>query len=305
MSQKKELINELKLVLKEENIEFDSPMKDHITFKVGGPADILVYPTNYEEVISIIKLCKKYESNYFILGNGSNLLVKDGGIRGVVVKFSKLNSIKVEEDRVIAQSGAKLCDVTSESLKSSLKGFEFACGIPGSIGGATTMNAGAYNGCMADVVESVLVVDKEGNLIKLSKEDLEFGYRQSVVMTHNYIVLETTLKLIRHNSEEIKTRIDDLTDKRNSKQPLEYASAGSTFKRPEGHFAGKLIQDAGLKGKSVGGAEVSTKHSGFIINKGNATAKDILDLIALVQKEVKEQFGVDLYPEVRIIGEDK
>lgn len=305
MSQKKELINDLKLILKEENIELNSPMKKHITFKVGGPADVLVYPTNYDEVVDIIKLCNKHDSKYFVLGNGSNLLVRDGGIRGIVIKFSKLNKITVEDSRLIAQSGAMLCDVSKVALDVSLTGFEFACGIPGSIGGATTMNAGAYDGSMSDVVESVLVVDKEGNLKKLTNEEMHFSYRHSAVMDHNYIVLETTLKLKNYDCSEIKTRIDELTDRRNEKQPLEYASAGSTFKRPEGYFAGKLIQDAGLKGKSVGGAEVSKKHSGFIINKGDATASDILNLIKLVQKEVKDQFDVDLYPEVRIIGEDK
>lgn len=305
MIENKELLNELKFILKEENINLNSPMKEHITFRVGGPADILVHPTTYDEVIQIVKLCNKYNEHFFILGNGSNLLVKDGGIRGVVIKFDKLDNIKVDGKRIIVQSGALLKDTCKVALSNALTGIEFACGIPGSIGGATTMNAGAYDGSMSDVIESALVLDKEGNIKNLSKEQLELKYRSSAIMKHKYIVLEVTLKLENLGEDKIKNRMDDLTNKRTEKQPLEYASAGSTFKRPEGHFTGKLIQDAGLKGTRVGDAEVSSKHSGFIINKGNATAKDILDLIELVQDKVKEEFDVTLLPEVRIIGEDK
>lgn len=304
MNQNKELLSKLKDILKEENIQVNVPMKEHTTFRVGGPADILVYPTTYEEVSKIIKLCNEYNENYFLLGNGSNILVKDGGIRGLVLKFSKLNNVTVEGKNVIAQSGALLCGVSRIAMEYGLTGLEFASGIPGSIGGATTMNAGAYDGEMSKVVEQVLVVDKEGNLKTLSKDELEFSYRMSAVMKHEYIVLETILALENEDKEVIKNKIKELTKKRTEKQPLEYASAGSTFKRPEGYFAGKLIQDAELRGRNVGDAEVSQKHCGFIINKGNATAKELLELIKIVQNTVKERFGVELHTEVKIIGED-
>lgn len=305
MNQNKELLIELKSILKEENIVLDALMKDHTSFKLGGPADIIVYPTNYEEVKEIIKLCNKHNESYFILGNGSNLLVKDGGIRGVVIKFSKLDKVEVVENRIIAQSGVLLCDVSDAALETSLTGLEFACGIPGSIGGATTMNAGAYDGEMSKVIESALVIDREGNFKTLSKEELELSYRMSAIIKYNYIVLEVTLNLKPGVKDLIKNRIDELTSRRIQRQPLEYASAGSTFKRPEGYFAGKLIQDAGLKGLNVGDAEVSEKHSGFIINKGNASAQQVLELITLVQKNVFESFSVELHTEVRIVGEDK
>lgn len=304
MSLDMNFINELRKILGVENVAIDEPMKNHTSFKVGGPADVLVYPTNYDMITQVIKLCKESNVNYFILGNGSNLLVKDGGIRGVVIKFAKLNKITIDGDKIIAESGAKLNDVSAAALKSSLTGFEFACGIPGSIGGATTMNAGAYDGEMSKVLHSALVIDNKGEIRSLSKEELELSYRMSAILKYGYIVLQVTLKLVPGDKDKIKARIDELTQKRTDKQPLEYASAGSTFKRPEGYFAGKLIQDAGLKGFNVGAAEVSEKHSGFLINKGGASAKDVLELISLVQTKVHEKFGVELHTEVRIIGED-
>ncbi len=304
MSLEISFINKLKEIVGLENVALDEPMKNHTSFKVGGPVDVMVYPTNYEMVRNVISLCNKDNINYFILGNGSNLLVKDGGIRGVVIKFSKLNKVVVEGNKVIAESGAKLSDVSTAALNASLTGFEFACGIPGSIGGATTMNAGAYDGEMSRAIHSALVIDNHGEIKNLSKEELELSYRTSAILKYGYTVLQATLELAFGEQEKIKARIDQLTERRCERQPLEYASAGSTFKRPEGYFAGKLIQDAGLKGVHVGDAEVSEKHSGFIINKGNASAKDILELIALVQSKVHETFGVDLHTEVRIIGED-
>lgn len=289
----------------EEDISVDSPMSEHIYFRVGGPADILVTPVEEEQVVKTLKLCKEYNVPYFILGNGSNILVKDGGISGVVIKFNKLNKITSEGNCVTAQSGTLLKDVSKAALENNLRGFEFACGIPGSIGGAVFMNAGAYDGEMAHVIKSAKVIDENCNIKTLTKEELELGYRSSAVMKNGYVVLEATVELENGEYASIKERIDDLTNKRESKQPLEYPSAGSTFKRPVGYFAGKLIQDSGLKGFSIGGAAVSEKHSGFVINKGGATAKDVLDVIAHVQKTVKENFDVDLHTEVRIIGRDK
>ena len=288
----------------EEDITVDSPMSEHIYFRVGGPADILVTPVNEEQVVNTLKLCREYNVPYFILGNGSNILVKDGGISGVVIKFNKLNKITTEGNCVTAQSGALLKDVSQAALENNLRGFEFACGIPGSIGGAVFMNAGAYDGEMAHVIKSARVIDENCNIKNLTKEELELGYRSSIVMKKGYVVIEATVELESGEYASIKDKIDDLTNRRESKQPLEYPSAGSTFKRPEGYFAGKLIQDSGLKGFSIGGAAVSEKHSGFVINKGGATAKDVLDVIAHVQKTVKENFDVELHTEVRIIGRD-
>ena len=288
----------------EEDITVDSPMSEHIYFRVGGPADILVTPVNEEQVVNTLKLCREYNVPYFILGNGSNILVKDGGISGVVIKFNKLNKITTEGNCVTAQSGALLKYVSKAALENNLRGFEFACGIPGSIGGAVFMNAGAYDGEMAHVIKSARVIDENFNIKNLTKEELELGYRSSIVMKKGYVVIEATVELESGEYASIKDKIDDLTNRRESKQPLEYPSAGSTFKRPEGYFAGKLIQDSGLKGFSIGGAAVSEKHSGFVINKGGATAKDVLDVIAHVQKTVKENFDVELHTEVRIIGRD-
>ncbi|MDP4145050.1 MAG: UDP-N-acetylmuramate dehydrogenase [Bacillota bacterium] len=291
-------------IVGESNIQVDASMKDNTSFKVGGSVDILVTPESYEQVSTIIKLCNSHKVPYFILGNGSNLLVKDGGIRGIVIKFEKLDKIDVSGSKITAQSGSILKDVSETACNASLTGLEFACGIPGTVGGALAMNAGAYFGEMSDVVESSIVLDSEGNFRNLSKEELELGYRMSAVLKHNYIVLEVTFNLNPGEYDKIRDRIDDLMRRRIEKQPLEFPSAGSTFKRPEGHFAAKLIEDAGLKGANVGDAEVSVKHSGFIINKGNASAQDILDLITEVQKTVKDKFDVELHTEVRIIGED-
>lgn len=305
MKSYEELIKHLDKVIDGANIKLNEPMKNHTSFKVGGPADILVIPENIEEVQAVIKLCREKGANYYLIGNGSNLLVRDGGIRGVVIKLSKLNKIEVEGNRIIAQSGASLYDVAKTSLDAGLKGFEFASGIPGSIGGASAMNAGAYNGEMSMVIESVLAIDNNGKLLTLTKDEMELSYRNSVILKHGYTVVSVTINLEVGDKESIKARIDDLAKKRSDKQPLEYPSAGSTFKRPEGYFAGKLIQDCGLKGICVGDAQVSEKHSGFIINKKNASAKEILDLIMLVQHEVEEKFGVQLHTEIRIWGEDK
>ena len=291
-------------IYSENEMMIDENMSKHIYFKVGGPADILVSPSSIDQLLETLKICKENNIPYYIIGNGSNLLVKDGGIRGVVIKLVNLNKIQSRGNFIKAEAGVLLKDVSKRAVENSLTGFEFACGIPGSVGGAVFMNAGAYDGEIKNVIKEAEVIDQNGNLIFLDKEQLELGYRTSKVMKENYVVVSALFQLEEGNEEKIQGRVDELTAKREEKQPLEYPSAGSTFKRPEGYFAGKLIQDAGLKGYSIGGAAVSSKHSGFVINKGGATAKDILDLIAHIQKEVKDQFGVDLYPEVRILGEE-
>ncbi|AOR24663.1 UDP-N-acetylmuramate dehydrogenase [Clostridium taeniosporum] len=282
----------------------NAKMSEYTNFRVGGPVNILLTPNTKEQIIETIKICKENNIPFYILGNGSNVLVKDSGISGVVIKLSEFNNIVRNGNIIKAESGALLKDVSDEALKASLTGFEFACGIPGSVGGAVFMNAGAYDGEISFIIKEAEVMDEKGNVITLSKDKLELGYRTSIIMKKNYVVISATFSLKYGEKDKIEGRVSELTHRRENKQPLEFPSAGSTFKRPEGYFAGKLIQDAGLKGFTLGGAAVSDKHSGFIINKGNATAKDILDLIEHVQKEVKKQFGVDLYPEVRIIGED-
>ncbi|KRQ87102.1 UDP-N-acetylenolpyruvoylglucosamine reductase [Caloramator mitchellensis] len=295
---KKELLN-----IFNNNILFDEPMKNHTSFKVGGPADILVIPENKEQLISAIRICNDQSVPFMIIGNGSNLLVKDGGIRGVVIKTSHLNKVWAEGDRIFAECGATLAKASAEALKNSLKGMEFASGIPGSVGGAIFMNAGAYGGEIKDIVEKVTAVDFNGNIINLSNEDLKFAYRSCIVQKEKLIVLEVEFKLSKGNYDEIKALMEDLNKRRSDKQPLNYPSAGSVFKRPEGYFAGKLIEDAGLKGISIGGAMVSEKHAGFIINYNNATADDVLKLIKKVQDVVLDKFGVKLETEVKIVGE--
>lgn len=304
MEQGKEINNKLRSILNEQDMKNNVLMKNYTSFKVGGPADIFVTPKTYEKVKEVINICKLNNVPYFILGNGSNVIVRDGGIRGVVINLGKLNKIEIEGNRIIAQSGALLSKVSNLALKSSLTGLEFASGIPGSIGGAVTMNAGAYNGEISNVIESVLVIDNNGEIRSLSKEKMELSYRMSAILKYKYVVLEAILKLKEGEYSTIKNRMNDLMRRRREKQPVEYPSAGSTFKRPEGHFAAKLIEDTGLKGTNVGDAEVSVKHSGFIINKGNATAKEILELIEIVKNKVQQKFDVELNTEVRIIGEE-
>lgn len=286
------------------DIKIDEKLSEYVNFKVGGPADILLIPNSKEQVIKSIKICKENNIPFYLIGNGSNILVRDGGFRGVVLSLKNVKNICVDGEKIEAECGVMLKEVSDKAIENSLTGFEFACGIPGTIGGAVFMNAGAYDGEISKVIESAEVIDENCNIIRLSREELDFGYRSSLVMKKGYTVLSAVFKLEKGQVKTIKELIEDLTNKRESKQPLEYPSAGSTFKRPTGYFAGKLIQDAGLKGYSIGGAAVSEKHSGFVINKGNATAKDITDLIKHIQDEVKKQFGVDLHPEVRIIGEE-
>ena len=296
--------DKLNNVIGKDSILIDEPMSRHTTFRVGGPADFFVTPKAKEEVRDVIRICKEAGMPYYIIGNGSNLLVSDAGYRGVIVQiYKEMNEVKVEGDLVKAQAGALLSGIAAKALGAELSGFEFASGIPGTIGGACVMNAGAYGGEMKDVLESVTVLTGEGKIIELGRNELELGYRTSVIAKKGYIVLGAALKLERGDGEKIKTYMDELKEKRVTKQPLEYPSAGSTFKRPEGYFAGKLIEDAGLRGFQVGGAQVSEKHCGFVINRDHATAADIMELMRQVQIRVKENSGVDLEPEVKRLGD--
>ena len=282
----------------------NEPMKKHTTFRIGGPADYFVMPSDEQELAKVLKVCKEYSIPIYIVGNGSNLLVGDGGFRGVIIQlYKEMSTLTVEEEQITAQAGCSLAQIANAALNEELTGFEFAAGIPGTLGGAVVMNAGAYGGEMKDVLVRARVMTEEGEILELPVEELNLGYRTSVIPEKNYIVLGAVLKLEKGTRDEIKAQMDDLRQKRVSKQPLEYPSAGSTFKRPEGYFAGKLIQDAGLKGFSVGGAQVSEKHSGFVINKGQATAADVMELIRQVTEKVKSETGVTMEPEVKRIGE--
>ena len=297
--------DKLNNVIAKDSILIDEPMSRHTTFRVGGPADFFVTPKAKEEVRDVVRICKEAGMPYYIIGNGSNLLVSDAGYRGVIVQiYKEMNEVKVEGDLVKAQAGALLSGIAAKALGAELSGFEFASGIPGTIGGACVMNAGAYGGEMKDVLEFVTVLTGEGKIIELGRNELELGYRTSVIAKKGYIVLGAVLKLERGDGEKIKTYMDELKEKRVTKQPLEYPSGGSTFKRPEGYFAGKLIEDAGLRGFQVGGAQVSEKHCGFVINRDHATAADIMELMRQVQIRVKENSGVDLEPEVKRLGDE-
>ena len=292
-------------ILGKEGIYIDEPMKNHISFKVGGPADFLVKPKDENQIKEVITFLKSNDIPYIVIGNGSNLLVKDGGIRGVVIKIAdNFNEFIVEDNTVFAQSGALLSFMGKAILNNSLTGFEFAAGIPGTLGGAIAMNAGAYGGEMKDIVKMVKLIDTKGNIFELSNEDMEFEYRKSLINKQDYIVLSAVIELKEGNYEEIKEAMKELTKSRVTKQPLNLPSAGSTFKRPVGYFAAKLIEDSGLKGLTLGGAQVSDKHAGFVVNIGDAKAKDILDLINVVKSTVYSKFGVMLEEEVKILGEE-
>jgi len=299
------LYNELVHIVSKDNVTLNKPLKSHTYTRLGGNADYFITPITYEQVGAVVKLAKLNNVPFTLLGNGSNLIIKDGGIRGIVMYLGKLKSITVKSESIIAESGALIADVSKQALASHLTGLEFACGIPGSVGGALFMNAGAYGGEIKDILVQATVVDEAGNIQTIAAEDLGLAYRTSTFQTNNYIVLDAEFALKKGKYGEIKAQMDVLTFKRESKQPLEYPTCGSVFKRPQGHFAGKLIQDSGLQGQQIGGAQVSLKHAGFIINKDNATADEYIALIRHVQKTVKERFNIDLEREVRIIGENE
>ena len=285
-----------------ENIFREEPMSRHTTFRIGGNADCLLQIENAEQLSKVKKYLKTLEIPYFVIGNGSNLLVSDEGYRGIILVVSEyMSDVKVEGNRIIAQAGALMSKIARVALEHGLTGFEFASGIPGTIGGGVVMNAGAYDGELKQVVSLVKVIGEDGECLELDNETMEFGYRTSAIKNTGFTAVEVQLDLQPGDKDTIKARMDELTAKRREKQPLEYPSAGSTFKRPQGHFAGALIMNAGLRGYQVGDAQVSEKHCGFVINKGKATAEDVLNLMAHVQKEVMEQFDVELEPEVIVL----
>jgi len=307
---KKDILSDLVNIVGDENVVENEPMSKHTSFKIGGNADFFMTPRTVEQIKAIITYCVQNTIAYFVIGNGSNLLVSDDGYRGVIIQlYDKFNEIKYANNgqKVIvkAQAGVMLGRLGNELMKKSITGFEFATGIPGTIGGAVMMNAGAYDGEIKNVIINACLMDACGNIVKLNNSQLELGYRTSIIAKEKYIVLEAEFELEKGNQEEIKNKLNDFTVRRKEKQPLEMPSAGSIFKRPQGYYAGKLISDANLVGYTVGGAQVSKKHAGFVVNIGNATAKDIINLTDDVKNKVKEQFGVELELEVKKLGFDK
>ena len=300
------VIQALKKFVPEENICLQEPMADHTTFRIGGPADCFLQPENEEQLIQVQRYLGKVGLPFFVLGNGSNLLVSDAGYRGVIIQVGrKMSAIEVEGCTIKAQAGATLAQVAKAALEHGLTGLEFASGIPGTVGGGVVMNAGAYDGELSQVVARVHVVNSEGEIMELDNETMEFGYRTSAIKNTSLAITEVQFELSEGDKEQSREKMEDYTSRRREKQPLEYPSAGSTFKRPKGFFAGKLIMDAGLRGYQKGGARVSDKHCGFVINTGDATAEDVRNVIREVQERVKEKFHVTLETEVIFLGWEK
>lgn len=296
------VIEALKEIVPAERILFQEPMKLHTTFRIGGPADCLIYLENEDQLCRIQKYLRLVDVPYTVIGNGSNLLVDDGGYRGIVLVIGKyMSRIEVKDTCLESEAGALMSQVAKIAKENGLTGLEFAAGIPGTVGGGAVMNAGAYGGEMSQVVTTVTVVNRNGEIMELDNSTMEYGYRTSVIQNQPFVVTKVTFRLQPGDPQEIAAKMEELAIRRREKQPLEYPSAGSTFKRPEGHFAGQLIMEAGLRGYSVGGAKVSDKHCGFIINTGNATAEDVKDVIWEVQRRVKERFHVDLEPEIKML----
>ncbi|SEG29439.1 UDP-N-acetylmuramate dehydrogenase [Butyrivibrio sp. Su6] len=297
------IINAIEQIVSASNVLENEPMSRHTTFRTGGPASLFIRPENKDQLVEVMALIKKLGTEFFVLGNGSNLLISDEGFDGVVISLSKMNDIHLEGDNdIYAEAGAMNSQIAAFARDNGLKNFEFAAGIPGTIGGAMIMNAGAYGGEMKLVTRSVTVLSPEGEIMVLDNSSMEFGYRSSAIKGRGYIVISVLLSLEKGDKETITQNMQELAAKRREKQPLEFPSAGSTFKRPEGYFAGKLIEDAGLRGFSVGDAAVSEKHCGFVINKGNATSAEVYELICEVEKRVYENSGVTLEPEVIMLG---
>jgi len=293
-----------KTVLPEDHILMEEPMDRHTTFRIGGPAECFITVDTREQLAKVFSYLQRADWDFFLLGNGSNLLVGDRGYRGVVIRLGEaFGKVTAQGSRISAGAGAMLGTAAKAALERGLSGLEFASGIPGTIGGAVRMNAGAYGGEMAQIVESVEVMGMDGEILTLDNETMEFGYRTSAIKNRPYVVMNVVMKLQEGDTEQIRERMQELSEKRREKQPLDYPSAGSTFKRPEGNFAGKLVMDAGLSGKSCGGAQISEKHCGFIINKGNATAADVAQLIREATETVQDKFGVTLEPEVIFLGD--
>lgn len=290
-------------VFEKQDIYFQEPMSRHTSFRTGGEADCLLQIRNVVQLQKILSYLRRTGNEYFLLGNGTNLLVSDRGYQGVVLQMGEgLSGISVEGEKIRVQAGALLSKTAKTAMDAGLAGMEFASGIPGSIGGGIVMNAGAYDGEMKQIVEQVTVLNEDGELMELDCDTMEFGYRTSVIRNRPFVVVEALLSLQRGDPEQILAKMADFAQRRRAKQPLEYPSAGSTFKRPEGYFAGKLIMDSGMRGRRVGGAQVSEKHCGFIVNTGNATSEDVAELIMEVQERVKERFGIMLEPEIVKLG---
>ena len=293
------VIEALKGIVPEENILLHERMAGHTTFRIGGPADCFLQLEREEQLQKVLKYLNLVEIPYFILGNGSNLLVSDAGYHGIILQVGqKMSNIRVVGSKIVAQAGALLSQVSKTACVHGLSGLEFAFGIPGTLGGGVVMNAGAYDGDMSQVVTKVRVINREGEVMELDNSTMEFGYRYSTIKNQPFAVTEVTLQLEEGDRRKIFAKMEELLTKRKEKQPLQYPSAGSTFKRPEGYYAGKLIMDAGMRGFQIGGAKVSDKHCGFVINTGNATSEDVRDVIKEVQARVKERFHVELEPEV-------
>lgn len=300
-----EELKELLSLIPEDRIAWHEPMAGHTSFRIGGPADALVTPASESELVSLISFCSLNGCPYFILGRGTNLLVRDKGIRGVVIKIDKpLAGLKIENQRVTVGAGMDLGELSQQVGARGLAGLEFAVGIPGSVGGAVCMNAGAYDGEMKNVIKEVRAIAENGEVLRFSAEQMQFGYRSSIMQNSKMVILEAVLELLPDDPAAIKQRMDDFTERREARQPLDLPSAGSVFKRPTGHFVGPMLQELGLKGFSVNDAQVSEKHAGFIVNRGQAKAADVLELIAIIQETVKNHYGVELTPEIKIIGED-
>ena len=301
---KERWLTDLCRFLPENQVKIDEPLHLHTLTRMGGPADIFVTPITEDETAYTVKYAFENNIPLLLLGNGSNMVVRDGGVRGIVLNLKSLHAIRIDGVNVYAQGGANIKEVSRIAASHRLTGMEFACGIPGSIGGALAMNAGAYGGEIKDVIQQATVLTREGEKLVLSKEDLALAYRKSVITKKGFYVLSAEFTLEIGKQSLIDAKMSELTYQRESKQPLEFPSAGSVFKRPPGNFAGKLIQESGLQGKGFGGAEVSTKHAGFIVNKNNATANDYIQTIEMVKSAVREKFGIDLELEVKIVGED-
>jgi UDP-N-acetylmuramate dehydrogenase len=299
----------LRGILKENQILIEEPLAKHTTFQIGGPAQFLLQPETVSQVIASVKMCQEESMPFYVLGNGSNLLVSDKGYHGTVVKlgkdFSEITTKELDKDKYVvrAQAGVLLSKLANEIAELELTGFEFAAGIPGTLGGAVTMNAGAYDGEINHSILEATLLDQTNNIFKVDKEELKLGYRRSIIQDNNYIVLDAAFCFSKGNKDEIKEKINNLNTRRREKQPLEYASAGSAFKRPVGNYAGKLIMDSGLRGYQVGNAQVSEKHCGFVINKGGATATEVRTLLSDVIQIVSDKFGVVLEPEVKLLGD--
>ena len=298
------MYEDIKQVIPEAYVRWDEPMKNHTSFRIGGPADCMVFPSSVEQVNQVISWCRNRDVPFLVIGSGTNILVRDKGIRGVVIKLAeRLSGLAVEGQSIYAEAGVLLSHVSQLAAEKGLSGLEFAEGIPGSVGGAVYMNAGAYDGEMKNVIYEVTALDSEGNLAVLTSGECDFDYRKSIFQRNGYVILAARMLLKPGDTREITAKMNEFAERRRQKQPLEFPSAGSVFRRPEGYFVGPLIEELGLKGYHIGGAEISTKHAGSIINTAGATAEDVLALIELVQARGRESTGLNLEPEIRIVGE--